>query len=105
MLAFQLAATLRRNFLGLGAAMSAFWRRALPFTRKKIKLKASAWLKFVSWMSPGIRCLVKSLVLPFEVGKPFDFGAERESLRVLYRTGDFADIRVSRSTGRRRDWV
>ncbi|MGA7622164.1 MAG: POTRA domain-containing protein, partial [Candidatus Acidiferrales bacterium] len=38
---------------------------------------------------------VKSLVLPFEVGKPFDFGAERESLRVLYRTGDFADIRVT----------
>jgi outer membrane protein insertion porin family len=33
--------------------------------------------------------------LPVEVGKPFDFGAERESLRVLYRTGDFADIRVT----------
>ena len=33
--------------------------------------------------------------LPLEVGKPFDFGAERESLRVLYRTGDFADIRVT----------
>ncbi len=34
-------------------------------------------------------------MLPFEIGKPFDFGAERESLRVLYRTGDFADIRVT----------
>jgi outer membrane protein assembly factor BamA len=33
--------------------------------------------------------------LPLEVGKPFDFAAERESLRVLYRTGDFADIRVT----------
>ena len=33
--------------------------------------------------------------LPLEIGKPFDFGAERESLRVLYRTGDFADIRVT----------
>jgi outer membrane protein insertion porin family len=33
--------------------------------------------------------------LPLEIGKAFDFGAERESLRVLYRTGDFADIRVT----------
>ena len=35
--------------------------------------------------------------LPLEIGKPFDFGTERESLRVLYRTGDFADIRVTAS--------
>jgi outer membrane protein insertion porin family len=28
------------------------------------------------------------------VGKPFDFGEERESLRTLYRTGDFSDIHV-----------
>lgn len=35
--------------------------------------------------------------LPLEIGKPFDFGTERESLRVLYRTGDFADIRVATS--------
>src|SRR5271155_5896406 len=33
--------------------------------------------------------------LPLEIGKPFDFGVERESVRVLYRTGDFADIRVT----------
>jgi outer membrane protein insertion porin family len=33
--------------------------------------------------------------LPLEIGKPFDFGTERESLRVLYRTGDYADIRVT----------
>src|SRR5271156_4683036 len=33
--------------------------------------------------------------LPLEVGKPLDFAAERESLRVLYRSGDFADIRVT----------
>ncbi|MFZ0519379.1 MAG: POTRA domain-containing protein [Candidatus Acidiferrales bacterium] len=32
--------------------------------------------------------------LPLEIGKPFDFSAERESLRALYRTGDFANIRV-----------
>ncbi len=33
--------------------------------------------------------------LPLELGKPFDYGAERESIRALYRTGDFADIRVT----------
>ncbi len=33
--------------------------------------------------------------LLLEAGKPFDFAAERESLRELYRLGDFSDIRVS----------
>jgi outer membrane protein insertion porin family len=39
--------------------------------------------------------------LPLEPGKPFDLEAERESLRVLYRTGDYADIRAeaARSDG------
>ena len=32
--------------------------------------------------------------LPLEPGKPFDFAAERESLRDLYRLGDYSDIRV-----------
>src|SRR5215469_14233908 len=43
----------------------------------------------------GSAVTVKSPALAVEVGKPFDFGAERESLRTLYRTGDFADIRVA----------
>ena len=33
--------------------------------------------------------------LPLEAGKPFDYNAERESLRVLYRMGDFASIEVN----------
>jgi outer membrane protein insertion porin family len=37
--------------------------------------------------------------LPLEVGKPFDYAEERESLRVLYRTGDYADIRVVAAGG------
>ncbi len=36
----------------------------------------------------------KAPSLPLQIGKPFDFGAERDSLRALYRTGDFANIRV-----------
>jgi outer membrane protein insertion porin family len=37
----------------------------------------------------------KMPALPLEAGKPFDFPAERESLRDLYRLGDYSDIRVS----------
>jgi outer membrane protein insertion porin family len=34
-------------------------------------------------------------VLALQADKPFDFAAERESLRTLYRTGDYSDIRVT----------
>jgi len=33
--------------------------------------------------------------LALEVGKPFDFDAERQSLRQIYRMGDYSDIHVS----------
>lgn len=33
--------------------------------------------------------------IPLEVNQPFDFASERESLRILYRTGNFSDIRVA----------
>jgi outer membrane protein insertion porin family len=33
--------------------------------------------------------------LPLEPGKPFDFATERASLRDLYLTGDYSDIRVT----------
>ena len=36
--------------------------------------------------------------LPLEAGKIFDFSAEREALRDLYRLGDYADIRVTAAT-------
>jgi outer membrane protein assembly factor BamA len=35
-----------------------------------------------------------TVLLALHPGKPFDFGEERESLRALYGTGDFANIRV-----------
>ena len=37
--------------------------------------------------------------LPLAVGKPFDFADERESLRTLYRMGDYSDIRVAATPG------
>lgn len=33
--------------------------------------------------------------LPLEAGQLFDFAAERDSLRLLYRTGDYSDVRVT----------
>src|SRR5579862_634472 len=46
--------------------------------------------------------------LPLEAGKPFDYSAERESLRILYRMGDFASIDVNsvpETSGLRIDFV
>ncbi|MGH9689551.1 MAG: POTRA domain-containing protein [Candidatus Acidiferrales bacterium] len=36
--------------------------------------------------------------LPLQIGKPFDFAQERESLRKLYALGDYSDIRVAGAT-------
>ena len=33
--------------------------------------------------------------LALQIGKPFDFSDERQSLRDIYRMGDYADIRVN----------
>jgi len=37
--------------------------------------------------------------LALNAGKPFDFAAERESLRTLYLTGDYSKIRVTAASG------
>ncbi len=37
----------------------------------------------------------RRLPLPLQPGKPFDIATERESLRQLYATGDYSDIRVT----------
>ena len=37
--------------------------------------------------------------LGLEIGKPFDFATERESLRQIYRMGDYSDIRVAVTSG------
>jgi outer membrane protein insertion porin family len=45
--------------------------------------------------SSGALATEKIPPLPLAAGKPFDFAAERETLRVLYRTGDYSDVHVS----------
>src|ERR1700735_3827343 len=44
--------------------------------------------------STGREVKPANVSLPLELDKPFDYSAERESIRALYRTGDFADIQV-----------
>lgn len=43
----------------------------------------------------GVPATEKIPLLPLQTGKPFDFTAERESLRELYRMGDYANIQVT----------
>lgn len=44
--------------------------------------------------SAGREVRPANVTLPLELDKPFDYSAERDSIRALYRTGDFADIQV-----------
>jgi outer membrane protein insertion porin family len=44
--------------------------------------------------SSGQAVTEPNLSLPLAVDKPFDYSVERESVRALYRTGDFGDIQV-----------
>src|SRR5580698_2840227 len=45
--------------------------------------------------SKGVAVKAQIPVLALVPGKPFDYDEERESLRELYRTGDYADIQVN----------
>jgi outer membrane protein insertion porin family len=45
--------------------------------------------------STGSVIAKKPPAIPLSAGKPFDFDEERESLRALYRTGDYADVQAS----------
>jgi outer membrane protein insertion porin family len=45
--------------------------------------------------STGRSVSKENLSLPLVVSQPFDYSTERESIRVLYRTGDFADVQVN----------
>jgi outer membrane protein insertion porin family len=88
-------------------------RRASAHIRRTIGVLAAVWLAIVpmAWSQgdgfEGQRITQirirgqqeqtlsdKLPPMPLEVGKPFDIDAERESLRQLYRTGRYSDIRV-----------
>src|ERR1700723_1418660 len=58
----------------------------------RVKAPRLAAIRMVA--SPGREVKPANVSLPLELDKPFDYSAERESIRALYRTGDFADIQV-----------
>ena len=75
---------------------------------QKISLEGQrvAEVRVVDEMGKSVRQATPSLAL--EIGKPFDFAAERESMRQLYRTGDYSDIRVAaarEASGLRVDFI
>ena len=67
-------------------------RASYPRQRHPNRRPGVAEIRIVDDSGKPLRA--RSPSLPLEVGKPFDFAEERESLRELYRTGDYADIRV-----------
>jgi outer membrane protein insertion porin family len=54
-----------------------------------------AEIRIVDEKGNAVRAEQAAPALPLEVGKPFDFAAERKSLRELYGRGDYADIHVT----------
>jgi outer membrane protein insertion porin family len=110
-LAIFTPSTARRNILRAVAftgCLASFLSAAPPLRAQEagIEGKAVAEVRVVD--ESGKPVTQKIPALPLEVGKPFDFTAERASLRELYRMGDYANIRVTSATepgGLRIDFV
>src|ERR1700722_8717536 len=79
------------------ASLLVFPGGATGDTGEQIEGQPVAEIRVVD--SSGQAVAEKLPALPLSVGKAFDFSAERESLRVLYRTGDYSDVRVSAARG------
>lgn len=72
----------------VGAASSAAWGQEPPWKGQKV-----AEVRVLD--DTGQAIAQKLPALPLHTGMPFNFSAERASLRALYRTGDYSDIRVT----------
>src|SRR5271155_5074646 len=82
--------------MGQVAAGIAFSLFCLPFARAQEPNVEGQTVKEVRVVDEaGTPVTQKVPPLPLEPGKPFDFAAERESLRTLYRMGDYSEIRVT----------
>jgi outer membrane protein insertion porin family len=84
-------------FISIGwVASLVFWPVPIRAQDATIEGKSVAEVRVVD--ESGKPVTEKIPPLPLEPGKPFDFTAERESLRDLYRMGDYASIRVTSTT-------
>jgi outer membrane protein insertion porin family len=86
------------------AAWAAFWAMAagacvllapatLRAQKSSIEGRHVAEIRIVDETGKSVSEKLPSL--PLQVDEPFDFAEERESLRKLYLTGDYSDIRVT----------
>ena len=69
--------------------------QCMPLRAQDMTLEGQpvAAVQVVDEAGKGVELRVATL--PLETGKPFDFAKERDTLQALYRTGDYADIRVT----------
>jgi outer membrane protein insertion porin family len=82
--------------MGQVAAGIAFSLLCLPLARAQepnVEGQTVREIRVVDETGTPVTQKVPPLLL--EPGKPFDFAAERESLRTLYRMGDYSEIRVT----------
>ncbi len=68
---------------------------ALPVRAQEASIEGKAVAEVRVVDESGKPVTQKIPPLPLEAGKPFDFTAERASLRELYRMGDYANIEVT----------
>ena len=110
-LAIFTSSTARRNLLRAVAftgCLASILPVALPVRAQEASIegKVVAEVRVVDESGKPVTRQIPPL--PLEAGKPFDFTAERASLRELYRMGDYANIRVTSATepaGLRIDFV
>lgn len=97
-LAIFTPSTARRNLLRAVAftgCLASFLSVALPVRAQEASIEGKAVAEVRVVDESGKAVTQKIPPLPLEAGKPFDFTAERASLRELYRMGDYANIRVT----------
>ena len=81
----------------MGLALSLLWPSFLSAQEISVEGRRVAEIRVVDETGKSVGQIPAGL--PLEASKPFDYADERESLRVLYRTGDYADIRVVAAGG------
>ena len=105
--------TFRQAYLAVTVAVwtltglsSIFWQAA-PARSQEVSVEGQP-VSEVRVVDEKGQAVEKIPNLSLKTGKPFDFATERQSLRVLYGTGDYSDIRVTttpESTGLRVDFI
>src|SRR5271167_4420364 len=67
----------------------------LPVRAQDMTLEGQSVAEVLVVDEAGKSVALRGPALPLETGKPFDFAKERDTVQALYRTGNYADIRVT----------